>query len=299
MIEKRQFGKTDMQVSVLGFGGAEIGFHQVPQEQVGRLLNQALDDGLNVIDTAECYVQSEELIGKAVSHRRKDFYLFTKCGHVKSMDHEDWSFAGLLRSIEQSLKRLRTDHLDLIQLHSCSLEELKKGEVTRALEEARHKGYARYIGYSGDSQAARFAVESGRFDALQTSVSIADQEALELTLPLARERGLGVIAKRPIANAAWRTGKKPANPYHHPYWERLQKLDYSFLRDGLERAVATALRFTYGIPGIHTMIVGSTQPGRWKQNAALLAAGPLPEAEFQAIRRRWKEVAPSSWTGEI
>lgn len=298
MIEKRRFGKTDMQVSVLGFGGSEIGFQQVPQEQVARLLNQALDDGLNLIDTAECYVQSEELIGRAVSHRRQDFYLFTKCGHVGSMDREDWSFAGLLRSIELSLKRLRTDHLDLIQLHSCSLEELKKGEVILALEEAKRKGYARYLGYSGDSQAARFAAECGRFDALQTSVSIADQEALELALPLARERGLGIIAKRPIANAAWRTGKKPENAYHHAYWERLRKLDYPFLRDGLERSVATALRFTYSVPGIHTMIVGSTRPGRWKENAALLAAGPLPEAEVQAIRKRWKEVA-DGWAGEI
>ena len=298
MIEKRQFGRTGMQVSVLGFGGSEIGFQHVSQEQVARLLNQALDDGLNVIDTAECYVESEELIGKAASHRRQDFYLFTKCGHVKSMDHEDWSFAGLLRSIEQSLKRLRTDYLDLIQLHSCSLEELKKGEVMRALEEARRKGYARYLGYSGDSQAARFAVESGRFDALQTSVSIADQEALDLTLPLARERGLGIIAKRPIANGAWRTGKKPENAYHHAYWERLEKLDYPFLRNGLARSVATALRFTYSVPGIHTMIVGSTRPGRWKENASLLAAGPLPGPEFQAIRRRWKEVA-DGWAGEI
>ncbi|HYX70727.1 MAG TPA: aldo/keto reductase [Terriglobales bacterium] len=299
MIEKRQFGQTDMQVSVLGFGGAEIGFHQVPPEQVGRLLNQALDDGLNVIDTAECYLQSEELIGKAVSHRRKDFYLFTKCGHPEGMEHADWSFASLLKSIERSLKRLRTDYLDLIQLHSCELEELKKGEVIRALEEAKRKGYARCLGYSGDSQAARFAVESGRFDTLQTSLSIADQEAIEFTLPLARERGLGIIAKRPIANAAWRTGKKPANAYHHAYWERLQKLDYPFLHDSLERSVATALRFTYSIQGIHTMIVGSTQPGRWKENAGLLAAGPLPEAEVQAIRKRWKQVADPSWAGEV
>lgn len=299
MIEKRQFGKTDMQVSVLGAGGAEIGFHQVPPDQVARLLNQALDDGLNVIDTAECYLQSEELIGQAVAHRRKDYYLFTKCGHPEGMEHEDWSFASLLKSIERSLKRLRTDHLDLIQLHSCSLEELKKGEVIRALEEARRKGYARYLGYSGDSQAARFAVESGRFDTLQTSVSIADQESIELTLPLARQRKLGIIAKRPIANAAWRTGKKPENAYHHAYWERLRKLDYPFLRDGLQQSVATALRFTYSIPGIHTMIVGSTQPGRWRENAALLAAGPLPDPEWQAIRARWKQVADPSWAGEV
>src|SRR5581483_127980 len=118
------------------------------------------------------YVNSEELIGQAVSGRRKDFYLFSKCGHPGGLGTEDWSKDGLLASIQRSLKRLRTDRLDLMQLHSCSLDELRKGEVIEALEEAKRRGYTRYIGYSGDGQAARFAVESGRFDALQTSVSV-------------------------------------------------------------------------------------------------------------------------------
>jgi aryl-alcohol dehydrogenase-like predicted oxidoreductase len=119
-MEKRQLGKTDMRVSVLGFGGAEIGFQGATEETVARLLKGALDAGLNVIDTGECYEGSEELIGKTVADRREDYYLFTKCGHPRGAGTEDWSPASLLASIERSLQRLRTDRLDLIQLHSCS-----------------------------------------------------------------------------------------------------------------------------------------------------------------------------------
>jgi hypothetical protein len=126
-MEKRQFGKTDMKTSVLGFGGAEIGYGEAPADQVRRLLNSALDAGLNVIDTAECYMGSEELIGQAVSGRRKEFYLFTKCGHpTNSYNNPDWSPGSIEMSIDRSLKRLRTDYLDLIQLHSCTEEVLRQ-----------------------------------------------------------------------------------------------------------------------------------------------------------------------------
>jgi aryl-alcohol dehydrogenase-like predicted oxidoreductase len=298
-MEKRPFGKTDMQVTVLGFGGAEIGFEQAAPDAVARLLNDALDAGLNVIDTAECYMQSEELIGQAVSSRRSDYFLFTKCGHPDTPGVGDWRPDSLLQSIERSLRRLKTDRVDLVQLHSCSEDELSKGDVVAALLRAREKGYTRYIGYSGDGEAARYAILSGVFDALQTSISIADQEAIELTLPLARERQMGVIAKRPIANAVWRHAQKPENAYVVPYWERIQKLGYAFLQGDPSSGVATALRFTLSVPGVHTAIVGTAKPGRWRDNAAVLEAGPLPAAEFDQIRVRWREVADDTWTGQI
>lgn len=298
-MEKRQLGKTDMQVSVLGFGGAEIGFENASPETVARLLNDALDAGLNVIDTAECYVNSEELIGQAVSGRRKDFWLFTKSGHPEGMSMEDWRPESILASIERSLRRLRTDHVDLVQLHSCSAEDLRRGQVIAALEEARRRGWTRYIGYSGDGRAAQDAVECGRFDTLQTSVSIADQEALEKTLPLAQERRMGVIAKRPLANAVWRHAQRPDNGYYHAYWDRLRRLNYDFLNAGGKEAVAVALRFTLSVPGVHTAIVGTTKPGRWRENAALLEAGPLPAAQLDRIRARWREVADATWVGQV
>ncbi len=298
-METRQLGLTDMHVSVLGFGGAEIGFEGVSKKTVTRLLNTALDAGLNVIDTAECYEQSEKLIGQAVAGRRKDYYLFTKCGHPDGYETEDWRPLSLLQTIERSLHRLQTDYLDVIQLHSCSEPELRKGDVIGALQRARERGYARYIGYSGDGNAARHAIECGQFDTLQVSVSIADQQALDLVLPLARERQIGVIAKRPIANAVWKSKRKPKDEYYHTYWERLRELDYEFLRADIKDAVATALRFALSVPGVHTAIVGTTKPGRYAENAAILATGPLPAAHFERIRDRWREVANATWVGQI
>jgi aryl-alcohol dehydrogenase-like predicted oxidoreductase len=288
-----------MQVSVLGFGGAEIGYEGATAETVEQLLNSALDAGLNVVDTAECYESSEELIGKTISQRRSEYYLFTKVGHPRGVGSEDWSAPSILRSIERSLQRLQTEVLDLVQLHSCSESVLRKGEAIEALQTARQRGYTRYIGYSGDSVAAKFAVESGAFDTLQTSVNIADQESVDLSVSLARDRGMGVIAKRPIANAAWKSGHKPIDSYQHTYWDRLKKLDYEFIRSRpLEQSIAHALRFTLSVPGVHVAIVGTKNPARWPENARLLEAGPLSTAEYCAIRDRWDDIAPRTWVGQ-
>lgn len=284
---------------MLGFGGAEIGQEKASVETVTKLLLRALDAGLNVIDTAECYERSEELIGAAIEGRRDDVFLFTKVGHPRGVGSEDWSEGSILESIERSLRRLRTDRLDLVQLHGCSEAVLKKGEAIGALEKARERGHLRFLGYAGDRHDARFAVESDAFDVLQTSVNIADQEAICLTLPAARERKIGVIAKRPIANAAWKTGHKPISSYHHEYWERLRKLHYDFLRgDDKEMAVGIALQFALSVPGVQTAIVGTARPERWQENARLLEGHKLTKHEYDAIRERWDDVAPKTWIGQ-
>jgi hypothetical protein len=294
-MEKRILGKTGMNVTVLGYGSAEIGFRGVPEETVKRLINGALDAGLNVIDTAECYVDSEEKIGKVVSHRRNEYFLFTKCGHEKDGDH--WNPKKMAEQIDRSLQRLKTDRVDLLQLHSCTEEQLRQADVIDVVTRAREAGKTRFIGYSGDGHAALYAVQSGIFDTLQISVSIADQEALDLVLPSAKTKGMGVIAKRPIANAVWKESSKPAE-YYQPYWERLHQLDYDFLRTNSGWEVATALRFTLAAEGVHTAIVGTTKPDRWTQNAELLRGGPLDRERFNAIRSRWKSVAAPDWVGQ-
>ncbi len=307
-IEYRALGKTGLRVSTVGFGGSEIGYQAVAQKAVDKILNTALDAGINVIDTAECYADGEALIGKAIAKRRAEVVLMTKCGHAPlgsaseralGYAQPDWEPAMLARSIERSLKNLRTDHVDVIQFHSPPLATLRDGRAIEVIHKARERGQARFVGCSADSDEAVYAVESGAFDTVQISVNIADQEAIELVLPRAAARGMGVIVKRPIANAAWRHGKQPPGDwYTRPYWDRLQALDYDFLRGGVEDSVAIALRFTLSTAGVTTAIVGTTRPERIAQNIAHASAGPLPPAEYEAIRARWRLVAPRDWTGQ-
>ncbi len=294
-MEKRRLGRTNMDVTVLGFGGAGIAGESI--ENIGNVLNSALDAGINVIDTAECYEGGEKSIGNAISKRRDEFFLFTKCGHPRGIGSADWSASSILESIERSLRRLQTDRIDLIQLHGCSEAVLKKGEAISALEKARERGWVRYLGYSGDGHPARFAVECDAFDALQTSINIADQEAVSQIAPLTRARNVGLIAKRPLANFAWKTGHKPINSYHHQYYERLRKLNFDFLRND-EESIAIALRFVLSVPGVHTAIVGTTKPERCQENARLLESRPLPQNEYKAIRERWDVIAPKTWIGQ-
>ncbi|MGA2411265.1 MAG: aldo/keto reductase [Candidatus Binataceae bacterium] len=297
-MEKRRLGRTGLEVSVLGSGGSEIGYHRAAPAKVATLLNRALDAGLNLIDTAACYDISEELIGNAIGGRRGDYYLMTKCGHSAGLPLPEWTPQLVSRSIERSLLRLRTDYIDVVQFHSCSASTLHGDDLIAALVDARDAGHARFIGYSGDGDDALYAIAMGVFDTLQISVNIADQEALGRILPSAIAQDMGIIAKRPLANAAWLMSRWKVGSYDRPYWDRLRKLDYGFLRRDRGAAVGTALRFTLSVPGVHSAIAGTTKPSRWEQNAALVAEGPLPADQYDAIRQRWAMVARADWTGQ-
>lgn len=297
-MEHRKLGKTDLEVSVLGFGGAEIGFDNKEQSTVTTLLNSAIDSGLNLIDTAAAYWTSEKMIGEAISNRRKELVLISKCGALDGFTREDWSKKGILETIENSLRLLKTDHLDIAQLHSCSAEILRQADCIEGLIRAKEKGYTNFVGYSGDNEDAKYAIEMDFFDTLQTSVSIADQTPIDGNIKLAQEKGLGVIAKRPIANAVWRNSEKPADNYHVPYWERIKKLQFPFLKKSIEKATATALRFTLSIEGVTTAIVGTTKPNRWQENAKYVAEGKLSSEDFNGISERWDEIADESWIGK-
>ena len=297
-IPYRILGKTGLNVSVLGFGGSEVGYQAVAQKTVDTILKLAIDSGINLIDTAECYERSEELIGRALGDRRDKVVLMTKCGHASGDLHAEWDPPMLAKSIDRSLKRLRTDRVDVMQLHSCGADILRRGGVVEVLQRASEAGKCRFIGYSGDGDDAIAAVDMGVFDTLQISVNVADQEAIDTVLPKAIAQSIGVIAKRPIANAVWKNKRAPSDWYVRPYWDRLQTLDYDFLGGDLNDSVATALGFTLATKGVHTAIVGTTRPENVARNVEMVSKVALKRTGYDLIRARWHEAARPDWVGQ-
>jgi aryl-alcohol dehydrogenase-like predicted oxidoreductase len=158
----------------------------------------------------------------------------------------------------------------------------------------------RFIGYSGERSAVLFAIQSGQFQAVEISLNLAEQDAIETILPLTTRKGLGVIAKRPLANSLWKSVQRPdpvRYPHYQEYWERLRQLRYDFLRD--DRASEIALRFALSIPGAHSAIPGTTNPDHFLENARYAAEGPLPSDLFNVIRSTWSKVSKPSWIGQI
>jgi aryl-alcohol dehydrogenase-like predicted oxidoreductase len=281
-------GKTGMRVSRLGVGLAEIGQLSIgEQATVSELLNAALDGGITFLDTAACYGNSEELVGRTVAHRRHEYILATKAGHVTAgYSGQPWTRQTIRDSIERSLKRMQAEFLDLVQLHSCDVETLEQGDVIQALLDAKKAGQTRFVGYSGDGAAAMWAVQSGQFDTLQTSFNVADQGPRKELLPLAKEKGMGVIAKRPIANATW--GARSALP-RETYHRRAEKMRSQGQIPGAPGdPILLALGFTLAHDEVDVAIVGTSNPAHMKANIKLVETQlPLPAETIEELHRRF------------
>lgn len=288
MLERRQFGDTGLDVSIVGLGAGQIGENDVTEAEASDVLNGALDLGVTLIDTAATYGLSEERIGRHLGRRRDEFVLSTKGGQ-KVNGQRDWSPGSVLESLEQSLRLTRSERIDVFYLHSCPIEVLRRGDLQDTLDQAVTAGKIGVAGYSGDNEALAFAVESGRFGAIEASVSIADQWNLRNVL--GRRPGLGVIAKRPIANAPWRFPERPTGNYAEVYWERLQALE---LDPGAMDWAEFALRFTVYAPGVHTAIAGTAKLAHLQQNLLAASRGPLEASALEAIDHAWRAVG-SDW----
>lgn len=292
-------GRTGLEVSRLGFGLAEIGSLQGAdgEAQAGRLLNAAIDSGINFLDTAACYGNSEELIGNTVAHRRDEYVLATKCGHLTDgATAEPWTAELVAQNVERSLRRLKTDHLDLVQLHTCDVETLRTRDAIDGLIRAKEQGKTRFIGYSGDNEAAEWAIASGFFDTLQASLNIVDQSSRVRLLEPAEEAGMGVIIKRPIGNTVWGAVTTTAAP--DEYVQRAGEMAaLGPLSDAPDDPIRLAMGFVLAHPEVDTAIVGTTNLDHLCSNMEMVEGGvSLSDALVAELHRRFDELG-GGWRG--
>jgi aryl-alcohol dehydrogenase-like predicted oxidoreductase len=291
-VEQRAFGSTGLTVSAVGLGAGQVGEADVTDREAATLLNTALDAGITLIDTARGYGSSEERIGRHLAARRDEFVLSTKGGYdIDGTD--DWTPANLRGTVERALRVMRTDRLDVLHLHSCSAEVLARGELQDVLDDLVAAGSVRVAAYSGDNEPLALAADSGRFGSVETSVNLVDQWSLRHVLP--RHPELGVIAKRPIANAPWRFAERPVGHYAELYWERLQTLA---LEPGGLTWGELALRFSVHAPGVSSAIVGTANPEHLRRNVDDAARGPLPDDLLAAVDAAWRRVG-ADWPGSV
>jgi aryl-alcohol dehydrogenase-like predicted oxidoreductase len=296
-VNYRTLGRTGLSVSELGFGAWEIGWTR-PEESddVGSLLNRALDSGINFIDSSAAYRWSEELIAKHVGHRRDEFYFATKCGsgRVLQSDGEwvqtlDYSAKAIAPQIDRSLQRMKTDHIDIIQLHSPSYEDLSSGDGLEGLKRAQEQGKVRFISLSADGDIARKAIEMGAFDTLQITYNVLCQEPADI-IAAARKKDMGIIVKEPIAQAIF---AKPRPENSNEIWDRGQTFLSNEVIGDLSQ-FDVALRWLLSMPNVHTAIVGTTNLDHFESNVRAADQGRLPDEMLAEIEKRFGQSPPIS-----
>jgi len=296
-LPKRTLGRTGREVTALGFGAMELRGAprgpEVSEEEADKLLNAVLDAGISFIDTSIDYGQSEERIGKFISHRRTEYFLASKCGCVPDapMGSDHVHTAENIRAgVENSLRRLRTDHLDLVQFHrSLTQKELEADGGMQELLKLREEGKVRFLGVSGTLPNLDEQIAMGVFDAFQIPYSALQREH-EGVIARAAAAGAGIIIRGGAARGAptdWE-GKlyyMVSPDEMRRRWE-LARLD-DLLGD-MSRMEFT-LRFTLSNPDLDTTIVGTKDPGHLRDNVAAALKGALPDELYQEAKRRLAE----------
>jgi aryl-alcohol dehydrogenase-like predicted oxidoreductase len=298
-IPTRPLGNTGHDVTILGYGAMELrGSHgpAIEDEEAGRLLNALLDSGVNLIDTSIDYGRSEELIGRYVSSRREEYFLASKCGCMLDLAPDavppyphDWSAANIRAGIEQSLKRLQTDHLDLLQVHmSPSRSQMEADGTIEQMIALRDEGKVRFLGMSGLLPNLPEQIEMGVFEVFQIPYSAVQREHEEL-ISRAAAGGAGVLVRggaargAPSEDKAW--GVPPIGLGEGEAQQRWEEGGIEDLLDGMSRMEFT-LRFTLSHPGLSSTIVGTSRIAHLESNVAIASKGPLPpELYAEALRR--------------
>jgi len=283
------FGKTGLKVSKLGLGGAPLAgdFGKTDEGEVQRMIHEALDAGINFIDTAPKYGlgESERRIGKALVGRRDQVVLASKA--IRS--DLTYDYQSTIQSVEDSLQRLQTDWIDLLQIHDVETQpyELVVNETLPALEKLRQNGKIRYIGVSTRVLPLMMRyMKTERFDAIQfyARYMLADHTAKDEILPLAKEMGLGVINGSVLGMGILADSPAPflEQEILDRAKERLEKL--SFLRKTEPKGlIEPGMRFSLSQPDIHVSLTGTDTIDALRMNLAFCDGRGLEPDELRQV----------------
>jgi len=306
-IQTRPLGQTGTDVTILGYGAMELRGaprgRAVTDEEAGQILAAVLDGGINLIDTSIDYGRSEELIGKYLSHRRDEYFLASKCGcplvvaaGTPPPYAHDYSPGNVRAGVEQSLRRLRTDRLDLVQVHmSPSRAQMQADQTVPTLQALRAEGKIRFIGMSGTLPELPDQIAMGVFDVFQIPYSAVQREHEDL-ITAAATAGAGTLIRGGAARGApaddkgWRQG--PIGLAQGEGQRRWESSGISELLGGMP-AMEFVLRFTLSHPSLSSTIVGTSSLDHLRTNLAVADKGPLPADIYEEAKRRLQPARPS------
>jgi aryl-alcohol dehydrogenase-like predicted oxidoreductase len=253
-------------------------FREGPEDEADSLLNLILDSGINFIDTSIDYGDSEKLIGKFISHRRSEFFLASKCGCPVDGDGDHiFTRDNIITGINQSLKRMKTDYLDLVQLHSSpSKSVIEENDVIQTLLEIKKEGKVRFIGTSSVLPALSDHINMNVFNAFQIPYSALNREH-ETCITNAFESGAGTIIRGGVSKGEFGGNKE---------WENFSKANLDDLLDEGESRTSFLLRFTLSHPELNTTIVGTKNPEHFKENLKTAIKGRLPQNTYEEAKKR-------------
>lgn len=287
-------GRTALEVTQLGYGAMEIRGaprgRDIAPEQAERVLNSVLDVGINYIDTSIDYGMSEEFIGRFLSRRREEYFLATKCGcHVGAPQAPPgqrsphvFTRENVIAGVEQSLRRMNTDYLDVVQFHaSPDRETLQRDGGLEALQELQQAGKVRFLGMSGTLPNLPEQIDMGVFDVLQIPYSALERRH-EDWITKAGQAGIGIVIRGGVAKGE---PGESGTPRPDP-WAVYEKANLDELRDEGESRTSFLLRFTISHPEMDTTIVGTMNPAHLAANVEAAKRGPLPPDTYEEAKRR-------------
>jgi aryl-alcohol dehydrogenase-like predicted oxidoreductase len=308
-MDYRALGKTGLRVSVVGLGTMVHAGHFGPMKDEESLdsIDAALELGVNFIDTSDAYGSgySEALLGKALKGRRDKVILATKGGNVMAgpdRGKRNFSADYIGRVMEESLKRLQTDYIDLYQLHNPTVEVIQQDEIWELLERRKKEGKIRHYGVSiNKMEEGIAAVEGGRYETIQIEYNLLDQKPTEAVFPLAKKANAGVIVRVPLRRGLL-TGKlrledqkrfqgedvRARNFAGEIFKRELEKVEHLRFLEKPGRSLAqAAIAFCLAQPAVSVVIAGARNGKQMRENAAA-ADVKLSSDEVQEITDLWR-----------